>query len=148
MLHDLIKDLTEYLNLTPEQQFRVSAKIKRYVHQEKASVFSRYAMYGQGHGIYDNSDPENPKLIGREEPKNPWLQNIMEQKAKQHRELSHLPDEEVITWDVGSFKYVQKIEPCSVCGIELTGKPYARVVANGVNNTFCENHIPEEMKED
>lgn len=104
-MHDLIKDLTEYLNLTPEQQFRVSAKIKRYVHDEKASIFSRYSMYGQGAGIYDNTDKNNPVLIGREEPKNKWLYDIMVTKAEQHREWSKYPDEKVITWDIGSFKY-------------------------------------------
>lgn len=106
-MHDLIKDLTEYLNLTPEQQFRVSAKIKRYVHDEKASVFSRYSMYGQGDPIFDRTDPANPKIIGREQPKNKWLYDIMVAKALQHRSMSKLPDEQVITWDVGSFKYKQ-----------------------------------------
>jgi len=57
-------------------------------------------MYGQGDAIYDLTDPMNPKLIGREPA-------IMEGKYKQHLEMSKLPDEKVITWSVGSFKYVQ-----------------------------------------
>jgi hypothetical protein len=129
-MHELIAELTEYLNLTPEQQFRVSAKIKRHIHEEKASVFGRYALYSQGHG--------------QEQPRDPWLHGILKEKAEQHRHWAKLPDEEVITWSVGSFKYVQKIEPCSVCGTELTGKPYTRIVSNGQNNTFCQEHAPKE----
>jgi len=106
-MRSLIAELTEYLNLTPEQQFRVSAMIKRNIHAEKASVFHRYYMYGQGEAIYDLTDPMNPKLIGREPAKDPWLNEIMEGKYKQHLEMSKLPDEKVITWSVGSFKYVQ-----------------------------------------
>lgn len=104
-MHDLIKDLTEYLNLTPEQQFRVSAKIKRHVHSQKCSVFHRYFMYSQGAAIFDRTDPDNIKVIGHEPVPHPWLSNILEMKYKQHKELAKLPDEEVITWDIGSFKY-------------------------------------------
>jgi len=35
-MHELIAELTKMLNLTPEQQFRVSAMIKREIHSEKA----------------------------------------------------------------------------------------------------------------
>lgn len=108
-MHNLIKDLTEYLNLTPEQQFRVSAKIKRYIHEEKASVFHRYYLYSQGPPIFDRTDPENPKLIDYEPGEDPWLQDIMKEKYKQHEEWSKLSDEEVITWDVGTHKYIPKI---------------------------------------
>lgn len=142
-LHELIADLTESLNLTPEQQFRVSAKIKRYVHDEKASVFRRYAMYGRGAPIVDRADPENPKIIGHEEPKNKWLHDIMKAKAEQHRELAQLPDEEVITWSVGTHKYVQKADPCSTCGVELTGKPRTTVYDKGNKSTFCPTHAPK-----
>jgi hypothetical protein len=141
-MRDLIENLTEYLNLTPEQQFRVSAMIKRNIHAEKASVFQRYFMYGQGDAIYDLTDPMNPKLVGREPAKDPWLNEIMEGKYKQHLELSELPDEKVITWSVGSFKYVQKIAPCSVCAVELT-EDYTSIYADGVCVTFCPTHAPE-----
>lgn len=104
-MHELIKDLTEYLTLTPEQQFRVSAKIKRYIHEEKASVFFRYAMYMQGPPIFDNTDQDNPKVIGHEPSSNPWLHKIMVAKAEQHKEWAKFPDERIITWDVGTFKY-------------------------------------------
>ena len=145
-MHDLIEELTKYLNLTPEQQFRVSAKIKRHIHEEKASVFHRYSLYSQGPGIYDRTDPENPKLIGREPARDPWLSNILKEKAAQHREWAKKSDEEVITWSVGTHKYVQKIEPCSRCGDDLTGKPYTRIVANGKNETFCPRHAPKEIE--
>ena len=144
-MHQLIADLTKMLNLTPEQQFRVSAMIKRNIHAEKASLFHRYHHYSLGPAIFDRTDPENPVHTGRyESGGNDWLTNILESKYEQHSEWSEKPDEEVITWSVGSFKYVQKIEPCSVCKVELTGKPYTRVVANGQNNTFCPTHAPKD----
>lgn len=107
-MHDLIEELTKYLDLTPEQQFRVSAKIKRHIHSEKASVFHRYFLYSQGEGIYDRTDPENPVLVGRKVAKDPWLNEILKQKYEQHTKLAQLPDEEVITWSVGTHEYKQK----------------------------------------
>lgn len=117
--------------------------IKRHIHSEKASVFHRYHMYSQGAPIFDRTDPENPIVVGHEESKNPWLTNILKMKYEQHREWAKFPDEKVITWSVGSFKYVQKVEPCSVCGVELTGKAYTRIVAKGKNETFCPEHAPK-----
>lgn len=147
-MHELIAELTKMLNLTPEQMFRVSAMIKRYVHDEKASVFSRYAMYGQGAPIFDRTDPENPKVIGHEEPKNKWLHDIMKAKAEQHAEWAQLPDEEVITWSVGSFKYVQKVDPCCVCGEELTGKSHTST-GRWVNDAYeCKTYCPEHAPKD
>lgn len=144
-MHDLIKDLTEYLGLTPEQQFRVSAKIKRHIHSEKASVYHRQFLYSQGRGIYDRTDPENPVLVDREPAKDPYMNKISEEKYKSHMEMAKLPDEEVITWSVGSFKYVQKIQPCSVCNAELTGtKGYSSQYKNGVYSTFCPEHAPKD----
>lgn len=145
-MRDLMHVLVAILDLTPEQEFRVSAIIKRHVHSEKASVFSRYAMYGQGAPIFDRTDPENPKVIGHEEPKNKWLYDIMKAKAEQHAEMAQLPDEEVITWSVGSFKYEQKKDPCSVCGCNLmgTGKGYMTRYEKGVSTTWCQDCAPKE----
>lgn len=147
-MHQLIADLTTYLNLTPEQQFRVSAMIKRNIHDEKASVFSRYAMYMQGPPIFDRTDPENPKVIGHEPAKDTWIHGIMKDKAAQHREWAKKPDEEVITWSVGSFKYVQKIDPCSVCGKDLTNRPagegYSSIRDKNGYRTFCQEHTKDD----
>lgn len=145
-MHDLIKELTEYLGLTPEQQFRVTAKIKRHIHSEKASVFHRYFLYSQGDGIYDYTNPEEPVLVGRKVAKDAWLNEVLKEKFEQHQELSHLPDEELVTWSVGTHNYQQKVAPCSVCGVDLTGKPRASRYSKGVSSTFCEQHIPEDMK--
>jgi len=112
-IHDLIADLTQYLELTPEQQFRVTAKIKRYVHTEKASVFHRYFLYSQGHPIFDKPyDPQNPnaerKIIGHQEAKDPWINSILKGKYEQHRDMANdLTDEQLVTWDVGTHKYRQ-----------------------------------------
>lgn len=147
-MHKLIADLTEMLNLTPEQQFRVSAMIKRNVHDEKASVFRRYHHYSLGAPIFDRTDPENPVHTGKyESGGNDWLTRILKAKADQHAEWAKMTDEEVITWSIGTHKYVQKVEPCSVCKVELTGKPYGRVVDKNGNNTFCPEHYPKDEDE-
>lgn len=106
-LHDLIANLTEYLNLTPEQQFRVTAKIKRHVHEEKASVFHRYFLYSQGEGIFEGEYP-NSVLVDREPAKDEFLNKIMESKYKQHAEMAReYTDEELVTWDVGTHTFKQ-----------------------------------------
>lgn len=87
-IHDLVKNLTEELHLTPEQQFRVTAKIKRYVHSEKAGVYSRLKWY------FDELSPHNKEFL--------------DTKVKTHRDLEKAPDEEVVTWSVGTHKYSQK----------------------------------------
>lgn len=85
-IHDLITQLTQYLNLTPEQQFRVTAKIKRYVHAEKWSVYSRYSRYAKDFNSLDIAD-------------------LLSQSAENHKELMNRSDEEVVTWDIGTHKY-------------------------------------------
>jgi hypothetical protein len=152
-MHDLIAKLTTMLSLTPEQQFRVSAMIKRHIHAEKASVFSRYHQYSLGAPIFDRTDPENPVHTGKHESGgNDWITNMLKMKAEQHEEWSQMPDNEVITWSVGSFKYVQHRDPCCVCQVDLTGKPYASTgkYVNGVyeSKTYCAVHCPEELKRD
>jgi len=87
-IHDLVDNLTEELNLTPEQQFRVTAKIKRFVHYEKLDVYSRLKLY-----LDDLSD---------------YWKNFLDLKIKTHSDLAHAPDEEVVTWSVGTHKYSQK----------------------------------------
>lgn len=147
-MHDLIKDLSEYLGLTPEQQFRVSAMIKREIHAEKASVYHRLSLSTQGYPIFDRTDPENPVLIGREEPRDPFIHRILEGKYESHRQMAQLPDEKVITWSIGSFKYIQQIQPCSVCGRELTGTHNYTIIYNSKDGykTFCPKHAPKDKE--
>lgn len=92
-LHELVDNLTEYLNLTPEQQFRVTAKIKRLIHLEKESVFCRYAHYAEG--IFDK------------EPRDPWLFEILSAGRNNHENWASKTDEELVTWDVGTHKFRQ-----------------------------------------
>lgn len=112
-LHGLIEELTEELKLTPEQQFRLTAKIKRLIHHEKANVFHRYFLYSRGRPIFDKPyDPKNPgqetKIVGYEPAADEWLNGLLEGKYKQHAELATLPDEEIVTWNVGSHRWKPK----------------------------------------
>lgn len=110
-LHNLITELTEILNLTPEQQFRVTAKIKRLIHHEKASLYHRHFLYSRGMPImerpYDPLDPDRDRgrIVGYEPPLDEYLSEILESKAKHHAELAKLSDEEIVTWDIGTHKY-------------------------------------------
>lgn len=145
-MHDLIAKLTEMLNLTPEQQFRVTATIKRHIHEEKASVFHRYFLYSQGAPIFDRTDPENPKVIGHEAPKDEWINSMFKAKWEQHALWAGLPDEEVVTWSVGTHKFVQLKPPCSVCNKDLNepGVGYTRVYAAGKSTIYCVEHAPKD----
>lgn len=118
--HALIENLTEYLNLTPEQKFRVAAKIKRHIHQEKSDFARRMHMFCRGPGIYEG-EGENRKKIGEQPPADPFLSETLDCKAKTHEWWAKLPDEEIITYDMGSHVFIQKRPPCSECKVELTG---------------------------
>jgi len=150
-LHDLIDNLTESLNLTPEQQFRVTAQIKRLIHSEKASVFQRYAMYGQGVPIF-KGEGENAKVVGHQSPDDPWLHNLLKQKAEQHREMAEkFTDEQLVTWSVGSHKFRQTLSPCSECLADVSSAGgYVTSYEEGKTTTFCKpcaiknNAWPEE----
>lgn len=92
-LHELVDNLTEYLNLNPEQQFRVTAKIKRLIHREKSDVYSRYAHYAKG--MFDH------------ETKDPFLLEILTEGAARHEDWATKKDEEIVTWDIGPHKFKQ-----------------------------------------
>lgn len=124
-LHDLMDNLTQYLGLTPEQQFRVTAKIKRMIHVEKESVFGRYSEYAKG--------------LSSERTKDSWLQQIMEGKAEQHRQMAvEYTDEELVTWDVGTHKFRQEKPPCADCSVSLNGAiTYLSVYEKGKSTYYC-----------
>lgn len=92
-LHDLVDNLTEYLGLTPEQQFRVTAKIKRLIHLQKQDVFMRYAFYAEG--------------VFGDTPKDPWLHEILSTAADRHHHWASKTDEEIVTWDIGTHTFKQ-----------------------------------------
>jgi len=109
-LHDLIADLTKELSLTPEQQFKVTAKVKRLIHNEKHGLCYRLFLYSQGYPIFDKPhDPDNPDtertIVGYEEPKDPFINNLLKEKSDSHSKLSELPDDQLVTWNVGTHIY-------------------------------------------
>lgn len=132
-LHGLINTLTEELKLTPKQQFRVTAKIKRLIHAEKADVFYRYSMYSQGLPIF-----EDGKLTGHGAPDDPFLHEILTNKAEQHREMAEeYTDEELVTWDVGTHKFRQEKPPCFKCGKDPAASGYMTYYKDGKSSTVC-----------
>lgn len=108
-LRELMEDLTQYLNLTPEQQFRVTAKIKRHVHGEKYMFAYRTLL---------NNDvmPVMKKSRIKKKWKNHrlrlgWMIEELQNRVKNHQMWSTLPDESVVTWSVGTFTYPPKKAP-------------------------------------
>lgn len=76
------------MELDPEAEdfkFRLQALIKRLIHVEKACVYQRALIYKDTH-LFDD-----------------WL----EIQCGTHTRMCQLPDEEIITWDVGPHKYKQ-----------------------------------------
>ena len=117
-IHNLINKLTNDLNLTPEQQFKLTADIKRYTHYQKESVYYRYSMYAQNRldkfffltwKRFINRCKSTWKYFktGSTDHEQ-WIHEILSSAAKNHEHWANLPDEEIVTWDVGSHKYVQK----------------------------------------
>lgn len=138
-LHGLIHVLTEDLKLTPEQQFQVTAKIKRLIHAEKASLCYRLMHYAEGAPIYDRTDPEHPVRIGQEPPLDGFIYDTLKGKYETHEEWSKRPDKEVVTWSIGSHKFVQHLPPCKDCGEVLMGttKSFMRVHGGQNDGTYC-----------
>lgn len=123
-LHQLVDNLTEYLNLTSEQQFRVTAKIKRLIHHEKHDVYSRYSMYAEG---YPPGSPQDP-----------WLHRILTQAADNHKHWASKTDEEIVTWSVGTHIFTQKMPDCTECGNNLASKGYMCVPNKDSYKYYCQ----------
>ena len=65
-----------------DYMFRLQAKLKRLVHHEKHSVYSRLEHYGNGATV-------------------DWLLSIaITPKVETHKRMSGMADEDIITWDV------------------------------------------------
>lgn len=126
-LHALVENLTEYLNLTQEQKFRVAAKIKRYTHGEKADFARRMHMYCQGPGIYIG-EGENRAKVGEQPPLDQFISDTLKEKAYSHSIWAKKTDEEIITYDMGSHVFIQKRPPCSECEIELIDRDMLKVL--------------------
>ena len=137
-LHELVDILTEELNLTPEQQFRVTAKIKRLVHFEKASVFHRYFTYSQGAPLFEG-EGENRKCTGHAPAEDEFLHGILEEKYKQHDAMAReYTDEELVTWDIGTHKFRQEKPPCADCECAVDNTTgYLTTYTDGESITFC-----------
>lgn len=86
-VHDAVKAIGELVELNDEQKFRITAITKRLVHYEKLGVYSSLKQYF--------SWKTNKE----------WFENILKDKIETHEEYSKLPDEQIVTWSVGSHKY-------------------------------------------
>lgn len=105
-LHTLIDEVTKELNLTPEQQFQLTAKIKRYVHNEKLGLCQRLFRYSNFRRIGKGRRQKNKvKLSGLR-----FMQSFLQDKIDTHKQYIAATDEEIVTWDIGSHRYVQKKE--------------------------------------
>jgi len=139
-LHALMENLTEYLGLTPEQKFRVAAKIKRHVHSEKHNLTYRLHEYCRGPGIYD----EGGNRIGEEPPVDKFISYTLYAKTKTHAEWAKKPDEEILTFDMGSHVYDQPRPPCADCKVDLTSRESVKKLGglltlheDGVKLSYC-----------
>lgn len=134
-LHGLVDNLTNYLKLTPEQQFRVTAKIKRLIHHEKHSVYQRYAEYSKGTPQFDLEG----NLKGHNKPDDPFIHKILSEARENHASWSEKTDEEIVTWDVGTHKFRQELGNCDDCSKVLaTDTGYYRSRdKDGKRSNFC-----------
>lgn len=101
-LHALMDALETSLNLTPEQKFRTAAQIKRYVHGEKYGLLARLLNYSEYRLRLRGNKRQRKK---NNEGALRFVQNVIREKLETHREWATLPDESVITYNMGSFTY-------------------------------------------
>ena len=91
-LSQLVNNLSKEVKMSPQQKFLVTAQIKRYLHEEKAKIYERWAHY------LSTSGP-----LGR--PGDPWLLKVFKQSQHDNEEMLHCKDEQIVTWDVGSHRF-------------------------------------------
>ena len=91
-LSQLVNNLSKEIKLSPEQKFRLTAHIKRYMHEEKAKIYERW-----GHYLKTNGP------CGR--PSDPWLLKVFKQNQEQNEEMLSCTDEQIVTWDVGNHRF-------------------------------------------
>lgn len=115
-LHQLVDNLTEYLDLTDEEKFRVTAKIKRLMHSDKANFAHRMWLYSGG--------PDK-------EEGDSFISDTLKMKAESHTALALLTDEQLVTWDVGTHKFRQPRPPCTECSKVLEGVDYLSIYKEG-----------------
>ena len=83
-----VEAIEALVTLTPEQQFRISAIIKRLVHHEKADLLERLQSY------CEHTPEMGIRTIG--------------EKLITHNNMKDLPDEEIITWSVPSLSVARQ----------------------------------------
>lgn len=101
-LHELMEELENSLNLTPEQKFRTAAQIKRYVHGEKYGLLARLLNYSDYRSRMKGNKRQRKK---NNESSLRFVQGVIREKMETHRDWATLPDEAVITYNMGSFTY-------------------------------------------
>src|ERR1700744_1459572 len=77
------------VELTPEQEFRVTAIIKRHVHYEKADLYKKIKHW------VDDYDSDFLKQ-----------NDVLTLKIQTHDQMKKLPDEEIVTWSIGSHVFI------------------------------------------
>jgi len=82
------KEIIKMDSNAEDYEFRLQAMLKRLIHHQKHSVYSRLR-----HHVKDA-----PEGI---------MYDIIDIQVETHANMSELPDEEIITWDVGPHKYKQ-----------------------------------------
>jgi hypothetical protein len=95
----VMTEIKKILPMTPEQEFRVHAMIKRHGHCDKHSMYQKMKWWlNMG---FERGRAEIPAHVV-------WVNDILDGKIKTHKEMSADPDEEICTYDVGSHIYKPK----------------------------------------
>ena len=85
-IHNVSKAIVGLDKTAEDYEFRVQALIKRLIHHEKASVYGRVVVYGK-------DDPDHTINI------------FAKTQLETHTKMAMLPDEEIISWDIGPHKF-------------------------------------------
>lgn len=93
-LAQLVNNISKEIDLTPEEKFKLTAHVKRFVHQEKAKIYEKWAHYTKSNGSNGRSS-------------DPWMHKVLKEALVMHETLMELPDDQLVTWSVGSHVFKQ-----------------------------------------
>lgn len=100
-IHDASRLIMKLDRINPDYEFRLQAIIKRLIHHEKYSVYMRLSHYSS-HGT------QNLKEVA------------LDPKIKTHATLAQASDEEIITWNIATHKYVCDCKEPRGCEVQST----------------------------
>lgn len=105
-LHETVEAIVGLDRNDPDFALKVTALVKRHVHDDKAGLMHRlmlYCDYGNRRGVKSRRVRNKVTLSGLR-----FMHETLKSKYETHSHYAKLADEEVVTWSIGRHKYDPK----------------------------------------